>query len=49
VHEYVREPQDLVDALNAAHGGVGDLIGATREMSTRARSLSAADATGKPR
>lgn len=39
VHEYVREPQDLVDALNAAHAGVADLVGATKAMSARARSL----------
>jgi hypothetical protein len=39
VHEYVREPQDLVDALNAAHVGVADLVSAAQTMSTRARSL----------
>ncbi len=40
VHEYVREPQDLVDALNAAHSGVADLVTAALTMSACARSLS---------
>ena len=42
VHEYVREPQDLVDALNAAHDAVADLVGAAQTMATCARSLSSA-------
>lgn len=42
VHEYVREPQDLVDALNAAHEGVADLVNTAQVMSVRARSLSSA-------
>lgn len=42
VHEYVREPQDLVDALNAAHGGVADLANAAQVMSACARSLARA-------
>ena len=43
VHEYVREPRDLVDALNAAHGGVVDLVAAAQAMSARAYSLTGAD------
>lgn len=39
VPEYVREPQHLVDALYAAHGGVADLLSAAQAMSARARSL----------
>lgn len=42
VHECVREPQHLVDALNAAHGGVADLVSAAQAMSARACSLSVA-------
>jgi hypothetical protein len=37
VHECVREIQELVDALQAAHAGVGDLISATTVLATRAR------------
>jgi hypothetical protein len=39
VHEYVREPQELVDALQAAHGGVADLCDAARAMADRAHGL----------
>jgi hypothetical protein len=39
VHEYVREPQELVDALQAAHRGVADLNAAAMAMSQRARDL----------
>ena len=39
VHEYVREPQDLVDALNAAHECVADLVNTAQLMSTCVRSL----------
>ena len=37
VHEYVRDAQELVDALQAAHGGVADLAAAAAAMVTRAR------------
>lgn len=39
VHEYVREPQALVDALLAAHGGVPDLCVAADSMISQARRL----------
>lgn len=42
VHEYVREIQELVDALQAAHAGVGDLISATTALATRARAATPA-------
>jgi hypothetical protein len=42
VHEYVREPQELLDALNAAHAGVSDLMAAAAAMSARARALTSA-------
>ena len=38
VHEYVREAQDLVDALQAAHAGVVDLTAAASVLAERARS-----------
>lgn len=38
VHEYVREPQQLADALNAAHSGVADLLAAAMALATLARS-----------
>ena len=37
VHEYVRDRQQLVDALNAAHAGVEDLVNAAELMSAQAR------------
>ena len=37
VHEYVRDRQQLVDALNAAHLGVEDLVNATALMAAQAR------------
>lgn len=36
VHEYVRDAQELVDALQAAHGAVADLTDAAAVMSARA-------------
>lgn len=39
VHEYVRDAQELVDALLAAHGGVEDLTAAAAAMAGRAREL----------
>jgi hypothetical protein len=39
VHEYVRDAQELVDALLAAHHGVADLIAAASTMSARGRAL----------
>lgn len=39
VHEYVREPQELVDALRAAHRGVTDLSAAAEAMVAQARQL----------
>lgn len=39
VHEYVRDAQELVDALTAAHLGVADLIAAAAAMAERARDL----------
>lgn len=39
VHEYVRDPQELLDALTAAHGGVVDLVAAAAAMSRRALAL----------
>lgn len=39
VHEYVREAQELVDALEAAHRGVPDLSAAAGAMVQRAREL----------
>ena len=41
VHEYVREAQELVDALQAAHGGVADLSAAASTMAARARGVAA--------
>ena len=41
VHEYVREAQELVDALQAAHGGVADLTAAASTMAARARGVAA--------
>ena len=37
VHEYVRDRQQLVDALNAAHAGVEDLVNAAELMAAQAR------------
>lgn len=37
VHEYVRDRQQLVDALNAAHLGVEDLVHAAALMAAQAR------------
>lgn len=37
VHEYVRDRQQLVDALNAAHSGVEDLVNAAALMAAQAR------------
>ena len=37
VHEYVRDRQQLVDALNAAHLGVEDLVNATALIAAQAR------------
>ena len=37
VHEYVRDRQQLVDALNAAHAGVEDLVSAAALMAAQAR------------
>jgi hypothetical protein len=37
VHEYVCDAQELVDALRAAHEGVGDLVAAAGNLATRAR------------
>ncbi len=37
VHEYVRDRQQLVDALNAAHAGVEDLVNAAALMAAQAR------------
>jgi len=37
VHEYVRDAQELVDALTAAHDAVADLTSAAAAMSDRAR------------
>lgn len=37
VHEYVRDRQQLVDALNAAHSGVADLVNAAALMAAQAR------------
>lgn len=42
VHEYVREPQELVDALWAAHRGVADLSAAAKAMVEQARKLALA-------
>ena len=39
IHEYVRDAQELVDALQAAHRGVPDLTAATSAMVQRAREL----------
>lgn len=39
VHEYVREPQELVDALLAAHAGVADLSATADGMVAQARKL----------
>ncbi len=39
VHEYVRDAQELVDALHAAHRGVTDLIAAAAAIAQRAREL----------
>jgi hypothetical protein len=39
VHEYVRDAPELVDALLAAHHGVGDLIAAASTMSAPGRAL----------
>ena len=36
VHEYVRDRQQLVDALNAAHAGVNELVNAAALMAARA-------------
>jgi hypothetical protein len=38
VHEYVRDIQELVDALQAAHSGVADLTAAATTLAARARS-----------
>ena len=45
VHEYVREAGELVDALQAAHRGVPDLISAATVMAQRVREL---DLTAAP-
>lgn len=37
VHEYVRDMQELVDALQAAHSGVADLTAAASILAERAR------------
>ena len=37
IHEYVRDRQQLVDALNAAHSGVADLVNAAALMAAQAR------------
>ena len=37
VHEYVRDRQQLVDALTAAHAGVEDLVNAAELMAAQAR------------
>ena len=37
VHEYVRDRQQLVDALNAAHAGVNELVNAAALMAAQAR------------
>lgn len=39
IHEYVRDPQELVDALLAAHRGVADLVASAATMAGRAREL----------
>lgn len=39
VHEYARDAQQLVDALQAAHRGVADLIAAAAAMAQRVREL----------
>jgi hypothetical protein len=39
IHEYVRDVQELVDALQAAHRGVPDLTAAAAVMAQRAREL----------
>lgn len=39
IHEYVRDAQELVDALQAAHRGVPDLTAAASAMARRAREL----------
>jgi hypothetical protein len=41
VHEYVRDPQELVDALLAAHRGVADLVASAAAMAGRGRELAA--------
>jgi hypothetical protein len=42
VHEYVRDLQELVDALQAAHSGVADLTAAASVLAERARTIAAA-------
>lgn len=42
VHEYVREAQELVDALQAAHAAVADLTNAANTMAARARAAAQA-------
>ena len=39
VHEYLRDAQELVDALQAAHRGVPDLTAAASAMAERVREL----------
>ena len=41
VHEYVRDAQELVDALHAAHRGVEDLTAAASVLAKRARDAAA--------
>ena len=42
VHEFVRDMQELVDALQAAHSGVADLTAAASVLAERARSTAPA-------
>lgn len=42
VHEYVRDAQELVDALQAAHGAVRDLTAAAAAIAARARAAATA-------
>ena len=41
IHEYVEDPAELADALQAAHRGTGDLTAAAAAMASKARRLAA--------
>jgi len=39
IHEYVEDPAELADALQAAHRATADLLAAAASMAAKARTL----------